>query len=136
MRTCPVCGEESPDGFRFCGSCGATLTPVAAPREVRKTVTVVFCDVTGSTATALMLVDLLLQRGAYDEAAGWCAAAREMMSEDDLTDVIAVDSREGFLAARSGDTAEGDRLSARAVAVAATIDLYEPKALAYEWRAR
>ena len=50
MPTCPACGQESPDGFRFCGSCGAALAPAAAPREVRKTVTVVFCDVTGSTA--------------------------------------------------------------------------------------
>ena len=50
MPACPACGQESPDGFRFCGSCGAALTPAAAPREVRKTVTVVFCDVTGSTA--------------------------------------------------------------------------------------
>ena len=50
MPACPACGQESPDGFRFCGSCGAALAPVAAPREVRKTVTVVFCDVTGSTA--------------------------------------------------------------------------------------
>ena len=50
MRTCPACGVESPDGFRFCGSCGAALEPAAAPREVRKTVTVVFCDVSGSTA--------------------------------------------------------------------------------------
>ena len=31
---------------------------------------------------------------------------------------------------------EGDRLSARAVEVASTIDMYEPKALAYEWHAR
>ena len=50
MPACPACGQESPDGFRFCGNCGAALTPVASPREVRKTVTVVFCDVTGSTA--------------------------------------------------------------------------------------
>jgi hypothetical protein len=86
--------------------------------------------------TALMLVDLLLRRGADDEAASWCAVAREVMTEDDLTDVIAVDALEGFLAARNGDIAEGDRLSARAVAVASTVDLYEHKALAYEWRAR
>ena len=50
MPSCPACGQESPDGFRFCGDCGAALTPAASPREVRKTVTVVFCDVTGSTA--------------------------------------------------------------------------------------
>src|SRR5262249_2944769 len=30
--------------------CGAALTGAAVPREVRKTVTVLFCDVTGSTA--------------------------------------------------------------------------------------
>ncbi|MGL6278483.1 MAG: adenylate/guanylate cyclase domain-containing protein, partial [Gaiella sp.] len=37
-------------GFRFCGACGAALAPAVAPREVRKVVTVVFCDVSGSTA--------------------------------------------------------------------------------------
>ncbi len=49
MTTCPQCGQENPDGFRFCGACGAQLS-VGEQREVRKTVTVVFCDVTGSTA--------------------------------------------------------------------------------------
>src|SRR6266542_2965134 len=49
MSTCPQCGRENPDGFKFCGSCGAPLVAVEQ-REVRKTVTVVFCDVTGSTA--------------------------------------------------------------------------------------
>ncbi|MFN2470368.1 MAG: adenylate/guanylate cyclase domain-containing protein [Gaiellaceae bacterium] len=49
MLICAGCGQENPDGFRFCGACGADLA--AAPsREVRKTVTVVFSDVTGSTA--------------------------------------------------------------------------------------
>jgi class 3 adenylate cyclase/tetratricopeptide (TPR) repeat protein len=47
---CPSCGQENPEGFRFCGACGTELAPAPAPREVRKTVTVVFCDVTGSTA--------------------------------------------------------------------------------------
>jgi len=46
---CPSCGQESPAGFRFCGSCGAALPESEAPREVRKTVTVVFCDLTDST---------------------------------------------------------------------------------------
>jgi class 3 adenylate cyclase/tetratricopeptide (TPR) repeat protein len=51
MPTCPQCGQENPEGFKFCGSCGAVLAEEApAPREVRKTVTVVFSDVTGSTA--------------------------------------------------------------------------------------
>jgi class 3 adenylate cyclase/tetratricopeptide (TPR) repeat protein len=50
VERCPACGTENPEGFRFCGSCGAELVAAPAPREVRKTVTVVFCDVTGSTA--------------------------------------------------------------------------------------
>jgi class 3 adenylate cyclase len=50
MLTCPRCGQENPDGFRFCGTCGASLEAIAAPRETRKTVTVVFSDVSGSTA--------------------------------------------------------------------------------------
>jgi len=46
---CPSCGVENRDEARFCDACGAAL--VAEPtRESRKTVTVLFCDVTGSTA--------------------------------------------------------------------------------------
>ncbi len=37
-------------GAQFCNGCGAALATTAALREVRKTVTVLFCDVTGSTA--------------------------------------------------------------------------------------
>jgi class 3 adenylate cyclase/tetratricopeptide (TPR) repeat protein len=47
---CGSCGQENPEGSRFCNICGAALAAAAAPREVRKTVTVLFCDVTGSTA--------------------------------------------------------------------------------------
>jgi class 3 adenylate cyclase/tetratricopeptide (TPR) repeat protein len=49
---CPACGEENPTHARFCLACGQTLrtdVQTTAPRELRKTVTVVFCDVTGST---------------------------------------------------------------------------------------
>jgi class 3 adenylate cyclase/tetratricopeptide (TPR) repeat protein len=46
---CATCGQESPAGFRFCGSCGAPLPEAAPAREVRKVVTVVFCDLSGST---------------------------------------------------------------------------------------
>ena len=49
MQTCPSCGEENPDRFRLCGYCGAVLAPQPPPQEVRKTVTVVFCDLKGST---------------------------------------------------------------------------------------
>ena len=47
--TCNRCGQENPDGFAFCGACGAPLAETAPSRDVRKTVTVVFSDVTGST---------------------------------------------------------------------------------------
>ena len=50
MVVCASCGAENREGARFCDSCGAPLTEAAPAREVRKVVTVLFCDVTGSTA--------------------------------------------------------------------------------------
>ena len=47
---CTACGYDADTSFKFCPECG---TPSAAPapaREQRKVVTVLFCDVTGSTA--------------------------------------------------------------------------------------
>ena len=69
MPTCAACGQDNPEGFRFCGSCGAELAPAATRREVRKTVTVVFCDVTGSTALGERLDPEALRRtmGRYFE---------------------------------------------------------------------
>ncbi len=52
MIACPHCGRENPAGARFCNSCGAVLGDRDAAREVRKTVTVLFCDVVGSTELA------------------------------------------------------------------------------------
>jgi class 3 adenylate cyclase len=50
VQRCPDCNEENPDRFRLCGFCGAPLAQPAPPEEVRKTVTVIFCDLKGSTA--------------------------------------------------------------------------------------
>src|SRR5690349_22772932 len=51
VTRCPTCGQENPGGFKFCGACGAELAAFEpSAREVRKTVTVLFCDVTGSTS--------------------------------------------------------------------------------------
>ena len=53
MIECAQCGQENPAGARFCNSCAAPLGAApASTREVRKTVTVLFCDVVGSTALA------------------------------------------------------------------------------------
>src|SRR2546429_5070294 len=47
---CTNCGRTLDGEFAFCPYCGAALTVKAPAREQRKTVTVLFCDVTGSTA--------------------------------------------------------------------------------------
>jgi len=51
MIVCPSCGRENPAGSRFCNACAAEL-PAAerSGREYRKVVTVLFCDVVGSTS--------------------------------------------------------------------------------------
>src|SRR5512133_817723 len=50
MRICRACGHENSDGAKFCEECATPLVLTPAAREQRKTVTVLFCDVTGSTA--------------------------------------------------------------------------------------
>src|SRR5215210_9267734 len=50
MRACSSCGREIDGDFAFCPHCGAELAVPALSHEHRKTVTVLFCDVTGSTA--------------------------------------------------------------------------------------
>ena len=51
MVSCPSCGAEVPDGFAFCGRCGAALASGAGLEE-RRVVTVLFCDLVGFTAQA------------------------------------------------------------------------------------
>jgi hypothetical protein len=73
VTICPSCGELNADGARFCSACGAELG-AAAPREVCKTVTVLFADVTGSTALGEQLDPESLRRvmARYFEAARGC----------------------------------------------------------------
>jgi class 3 adenylate cyclase/tetratricopeptide (TPR) repeat protein len=52
MAVCSNCGEENPERFRLCGFCGTPLAAVLPQHEVRKTVTIVFSDLKGSTAMA------------------------------------------------------------------------------------
>jgi class 3 adenylate cyclase len=50
MQVCGECGQESQGEFAFCPYCGAPFEVQAEGGEQRKTVTVLFCDVTGSTS--------------------------------------------------------------------------------------
>jgi class 3 adenylate cyclase len=50
MAACPNCGRANPEDARFCNACGAELVMTQPPRESRKVVTILFCDVVGSTA--------------------------------------------------------------------------------------
>jgi class 3 adenylate cyclase/tetratricopeptide (TPR) repeat protein len=52
MPLCPRCGQDNPDVARFCLACGAPLAPPQPATEERKLITVLFCDIVGSTASA------------------------------------------------------------------------------------
>ena len=49
MPACSTCGFQSERPFRFCPECG-TEQIASLSQEMRKTVTVLFCDLTGSTS--------------------------------------------------------------------------------------
>jgi class 3 adenylate cyclase/tetratricopeptide (TPR) repeat protein len=50
VPVCASCGHDNPADAGFCNACGASLVQRAPTSEQRKVVTVLFCDVTGSTA--------------------------------------------------------------------------------------
>src|SRR4249920_1072833 len=50
MAPCPSCGHENPEQARFCNACATPLSATEVAREQRKVVTVLFCDLVGSTA--------------------------------------------------------------------------------------
>ena len=47
---CPGCGFENPPQHNYCGNCGATVNSAPVEHAQRKPVTVLFCDVSGSTS--------------------------------------------------------------------------------------
>jgi class 3 adenylate cyclase/tetratricopeptide (TPR) repeat protein len=69
VRVCAQCGQDNPEGFRFCPACGAGIAAEPPSREARKTVTAVFCDVVGSTRLGERLDPEVLRRvmGRYFE---------------------------------------------------------------------
>jgi class 3 adenylate cyclase/tetratricopeptide (TPR) repeat protein len=48
--TCPACGASVDAGARFCPSCGTALSAAGPAMEERKVATILFADITGSTA--------------------------------------------------------------------------------------
>ena len=81
-QCCRACGRENPSGNSYCGNCGAPLTGAALPERSsavgtpakpaspgaeRRQLTVMFCDLVGSTALAsrLDLEDLREVIGGY-----------------------------------------------------------------------
>jgi class 3 adenylate cyclase/tetratricopeptide (TPR) repeat protein len=51
VKRCPSCGEENADRARFCQNCASPLAePDGHLADVRRVVTIVFADVTGSTS--------------------------------------------------------------------------------------
>jgi class 3 adenylate cyclase/tetratricopeptide (TPR) repeat protein len=51
VLVCASCGHANSEAAKFCEECGFSLAAVpAGAKEQRKTVTVLFCDLTGSTA--------------------------------------------------------------------------------------
>lgn len=67
---CPRCHAATPPSGRFCGECGAPVpTEAAAARTSRRQMTVLFCDLVGSTDLAQRIDpdDLLVALQAYHE---------------------------------------------------------------------
>jgi class 3 adenylate cyclase len=50
MTPCGTCSRQIGENFAFCPYCGAPSATAIPTREQRKRVTILFCDVTGSTA--------------------------------------------------------------------------------------
>ncbi len=50
VLTCARCGQENPDGAKFCNACGAALAEPGRTGEERRLVSVIFVDLVGFTS--------------------------------------------------------------------------------------
>src|ERR671934_2738424 len=50
MAACPSCGVDNPERAKFCLECGTPLHESRRPERFRRTVTILFSDVVGSTS--------------------------------------------------------------------------------------
>ena len=89
MASCSACGELNPDSARFCNACGAQLDAAGA-REVRKTVTILFADVIGSTALGEQLDPESLRRvmARYFDTARGCLERHGGTAEKFIGDAV------------------------------------------------
>ena len=83
MQICPACGRREPRRVPLCGYCGASLT--APVSERRKLATLVFCDMSGSTAMgervdAETVRGLMLSYFARDARRRWSGTAARWRS--------------------------------------------------------
>jgi class 3 adenylate cyclase len=72
MPTCARCRQANPAVARFCLTCGSPLAAASEGQEDRRTVTVVFSDLVGSTSLGERLDPELLREVItryYDRAA-------------------------------------------------------------------
>lgn len=93
-RTCLACGFENPAEARFCGGCGARLQEVQLEDAggERRQLTVLFCDVVGSTELSQILdpEDLGEVIGAYQKACGEAVVGHEGYIAQYLADGVVV----------------------------------------------
>ena len=80
----------------------------------------------------LMLANVLVMQGAYDEAERWCGVARETSAPDDLVNFANADLLEGFMLAQRGDLLEGERIVRRGVELCERTDFYFERGRAQE----
>jgi class 3 adenylate cyclase/tetratricopeptide (TPR) repeat protein len=91
VKRCPACGEENSDRARFCQNCATPLAEPGQPTgEVRKVVTIVFADVSGSTALGERLDPEALRRvmSRYFDAMAAVIEAHEGTVEKFIGDAV------------------------------------------------
>ena len=79
---CAACGHENGPPARFCESCGAALS--GGSEERRKVVTVLFCDVVGSTSLGESTDPEALRALLARRAPAWPSSAPQSPNEPQL----------------------------------------------------
>lgn len=143
MRVCPSCGAKNPDEARFCMSCASALAQPTASHEIRKSVTVVFCDRYAETerlaregveqlrelgehgylATSLIyLAEAIVSQDRPDVAEAALKEAQGQAAEDDAVTVIGIRRVRAKVLRSLRDLDGAERSAREAVASGATTD--------------